>query len=469
MRSTPAATAPLPATAAITLAAHAHALLQIGEPREAARGAEQATRLDAGLAAAWFVLGAARRAAGEPEAAIAALQQATALAPRHAPAWLALGNAMADRGQTGESAALVRRAISLDPNLAEAHASLGAVLTASGDLAAATAACDTAIALAPDFAPAYWNRAFARLLAGDFPGGWADAEWRKLHPAFAADFAALHAPEWKGGDIAGRTLLVHAGQGMGDTIQFARYLPLLAAAGAELVLACAAALVPLLSQLPGIAVVPRAAGLPAHDTWVDQMSLPLLFATREETIPARHFYLRAAPHRTAAWCERLGQGLRIGLAWAGNPAHANDRHRSLPPGAAASLLAPLHDLAATRPSLRLIGLQTGPRHADLAALGITDLSPALADFAETAAVIATLDLVVTVDTAIAHLAGAMGKPVWLMLPHAPDWRWQLVRTDSPWYASMRLFRQPAPGDWQSVVRAIAAALSNFATPTPWNG
>lgn len=448
--------------AARTHAALAGALVRSGQKAAALAAADAALRIDPALSDAWLARGVALRALGQAEDAEAVLAQAARLAPGDAEIALAHGNALADCGRLEAAATLLRHAVTLQPALPEAHASLAAVLTAHGDLPAAVAACDRAIEYAPAFAPAYWNRAVAHLLAGDFAAGWRDAEWRKRHPSFAADFAGLAGPEWTGGPLAGLRLLVHAGQGMGDTIHFARYLPLLAAEGAQVVLACAAALVPLLSRIPGITVVPRAAGLPAHDAWVDQMSLPLLLATRAGRSPAPYPtepYLQAEPHRVATWRRGIGAAIRVGLAWAGNPAHANDRRRSLPLGQTAILLAPLHRLSAAVPRLRFVGLQAGPRHSELAeAFGMADIPADLVDFAETAAVVETLDLVITVDTAVAHLAGALGKPVWLMLPHAPDWRWQLGRTDSPWYPSMRLFRQPAPGDWASVVRAVAGAL-----------
>jgi tetratricopeptide (TPR) repeat protein len=458
-------------------------LVAAGQPEAALVEAEAGLARRGDMADAWLARGVALRALGRATEAVAALDRAANLAPDQAPILLAMANARADSGDTATALDLLRQAIARatppasaalhatpPPGLAEAYASLGAVLTAEGRLPEAVAACTSAIAAAPSYAPAHWNRAVARLLAGDLDGGFEDAEWRKRHPRFAADFAALTqapgaAPEWQGEPLRGRHLLVHAGQGMGDTIMFARYLAPLAAraaaeGGARLTLACAASLVPLLER-QGIAAIPRAAGLPPHDLWIDQMSLPRLLAspaTGIEPIPRAQGYLAADPERVATWRREIGLGVRIGLVWAGNPAHGNDRHRSLPPGAAARLLRPLHRLAASVPRLRLIGLQHGPRHAELGALGVPDYAAALTDWSETAALVSALDLVITVDTAVAHLAGALGRPAWVMLPHAPDWRWQLARPDSPWYAALRLFRQPVPGDWDSVVRAAAAAL-----------
>ena len=431
-------------------------LVQAGQPEAALVEAEAALVRNPRMADAWLARGIALRALGRAAEAVAALDHAASLAPDAAVVLLAMANARADCGDTGTAAELLRQAIARAPRLAEAHASLGAVLTAEGRLPEAIAACNGAIAADPGFAPGWWNRAVARLLAGDLEGGFEDAEWRKRHSRFAGDFSALTGPEWTGGPLAGQHLLVHAGQGMGDTIQFARYLPALVARGARVTLACAAALVPLLSRIEGVEVVARADGLPPHDLWVDQMSLPHLLGV--ETVPHADGYLAADPVRVAAWRREIGMGVRIGLVWAGNPGHANDRHRSLPPGAAARLLRPIQRIAAAVPRLRLVALQLGPRHGELVPLGIPHLAAELPDFAATAALVSALDLVVTVDTAVAHLAGALGRPAWVMLPHAPDWRWQLVRSDSPWYGALRLFRQPTPGDWDSVVRAVAAAL-----------
>jgi hypothetical protein len=331
--------------------------------------------------------------------------------------------------------------------LAEAHASLGFVLTGLGRLGEAVAACDAAIALRPAFVQAHWNLAVAALLHGDFVRGFAEYEWRKRHDRFRRDFIDLPGPVWTGGDPEGRTILVHAEQGLGDTIQFARYLPLIAARGGRAVLACERPLIPLLASLPGVDVVPKDAPLPRYDAWIDQMSLPHAFATRPDSILSPAGYLRADPARVAAWRARLPPGRKVGVAWAGNPAHSNDRRRSLSGAALAPLL--------TLPGMHFVNLQVGAREGEA---GLPVLSPALTEYAETAAVVANLDLVVTVDTSVAHVAGALGVPCWVMLPHAPDWRWMLGRDDTPWYRSLRLFRQQQAGDWGGVIARVAAGL-----------
>lgn len=431
----------------------AAALLRAGDSEAALAAAVRAIEVAPGLAEAWFVRGAALRALRRFEAAIDALSRAVEIEPGHARAHLALGNAHLDLDRLACGVHHLRTAIALDPKLPEAHASLGFLLAGSGRLAEAVAACEAAIRLRPDFARAHWNLSFALLLAGDFERGWEEYEWRKRHDRFARDFLSLPGREWEGEPLAGRTLLVHAEQGLGDTLQFARYLPLLAEHGARVVLACAPSLIPLLEKMPGVAsAVPKVGALPRYDFWVDQMSLPRLFRTRPDTIPAPAGYLRADPVRVAGWMPATAMRPRVGIVWAGNPEHSNDSRRSMPVDALAPILGV--------PGIEWVSLQVGPGSAGIAdRFGIPDRSAALIDFAETAALVETLGLVIAVDTSTAHLAGAMGKPVWVMIPFAPDWRWMHGRDDSPWYASLRLFRQSAPSDWEGVARRVAEALA----------
>jgi hypothetical protein len=425
------------------------ALLHLKQPAPALLAVEAACAADARLAEAWFVRGTALAALGRAEDAVTALETAVARDPRHARAHLNLGNAWLDLDRFGPAEQHLRRAIALAPTLPEAHASLGFLLTGSGRLADAVAACDAAIRLRPDFAQAYWNRSFAELLAGDYAPAWDDYEWRKRHARFGQYFRRLPGPEWRGEALAGRRLLVLAEQGLGDAIQFARFLPLLRERGAHVVLACAPSLLAVLAPLP-VEVVAKAATPPPHDLWVDQMSLPRLLGTRVASIPAAGGYLAADPARVAAWRGRLPSGKRVGLVWAGNPGHSNDARRSVP-------VAQLAPLLACR-SVRFVSLQVGPNSGEAARLGLADNAATLTDFGETAALASALDLVIAVDTSTAHLAGALGRPVWVLLPYAPDWRWLIGRDDSPWYASMRLFRQHQPGDWAGVIARVAAAL-----------
>lgn len=399
--------------------------------------------------------GTALNALGEPALACAALTRAAALRPDHAPSFLNLANAQADLDDMGAAEALCRRAIQLDPSMPEAHASLGFILTSKGRPAAAIEACEAAIRLSPDFTQAHWNLAVAALLAGDLPRGFAAYEWRKRHLPYRGDLPALPGPEWDGSDPAGRTILVRAEQGAGDAIQFARFLPSIRDAGGIPILACPAPVAPLIRSMPGVRVVSSGDKLPRYDAWIDQMSLPRVLATTLETLPGAAGYLRADPARVQAWRARLPAGRKVGVAFSGNPLHANDHRRSIPLG----LVAPLPVI----PGNTFIDLHHG---ADAGRIGLPDLSAQLTDYAETAALIENLDLVVSVDTSVAHLAGALGKPAWVLLAAAPDWRWLLERDDSPWYGSLRLLRQQRAGDWTGPLAQVTRELPPFLRSAP---
>ncbi|WP_376100560.1 tetratricopeptide repeat protein [Roseomonas sp. CCTCC AB2023176] len=318
----------------------------------------------------------------------------------------------------------------------------------------AIAAFAEARRLDPAFAEAEWNESLSRLALGDFAAGLPayEARWRRRNhpgPRHAA------APVWRGEDLAGRTLLLHAEQGLGDTIQMVRYVPLAAARGARVVVEVQRPLLPLLRDLPGAAqVIATGDPVPPHDVQCPIMSLPLAFGTRRDTIPAAIPYVAADPARVAAWDRELPRGpLRLGLVCSGNPDHAADRERSVPLAAFAPLLGP---------GVAAFLVQTDLREADadvLAAEGrITPLRERLTSFTETAAVLSALDLVVAVDTSVAHLAGALGRPVHLLLPHLADWRWMLDRADSPWYPTMRLHRRGRGEGWGDVIARVAAEV-----------
>ena len=326
-----------------------------------------------------------------------------------------------------------------------------------GRLDEARASFDHAVGIRPNFAQAHWNRAQAMLLAGAFARGWREHEWRlAAHPELQRPFAQ---PLWLGEEpLAGKTLLLHAEQGLGDTIQFCRYAPLAGARGARVVLEVQTSLVDLLRDLPGVSsVVARGDPLPPFVLHCPLPSLPLAFGTTLATIPAQTPYLRVPADRAAAWEARLGRKRpRVGLVWSGNAGHRRDRSRSIPLYA----LMPLFDLDAT-----FVSLQKDVRAADQAVLQQTpklvDVSAGLESFADTAALIGELDLVIAVDTSVAHLTGALGKRLWLLLPAAPDWRWLTGRDDSPWYPTARLFRQNDARAWGPVVTRVRAALQEM--------
>jgi tetratricopeptide (TPR) repeat protein len=401
-------------------------------------------------------LGAALHRLGRPQEAAASYRAALALEPDLAAAHANLGLALQAAGRSAEALPHHQRAAELQPDSAEFHNNLGLVLQDLGELPAAIAEFERAIARRPDFADAHMDLGIARLLTGDFAGGWPEYEWRLARDAVAQPNRA--GPRWDGGDPAGRTILLQSEQGHGDAIQFIRYAPLIAARGGRVLVSCRPPLRRLFETVGGVAgIVGDTPPAPAFDGWAPMLSLPTLMGTSLATIPAGVAYLRADPGLAQSWRAPLAglRGLKVGVVWRGTSDHLNDRNRSTGPAQFARFL--------SLPGLAVVSLQQDARPDERAALGVEafDAGPQLGDFADTAAMIANLDLVVSVDTAVAHLAGALGAPVWTLIPFAPDWRWLLDREDSPWYPSMRLFRQPAPGDWASVMDRVRAALSRL--------
>ncbi len=430
----------------------AAAHLAAGANAEAARCAALALALDPGCDHARFTLGSALSALGKPGPAIDLFNLVLAAQPGHAGALLNRGNALIGLDRIDEGEADLRAALEINPDLREALASLAVLRTIRGDTAEAIALCDRAIALDPDFAVAQWNRGVAALLSGDFATGFEAYEWRKRHPIYGPHFDRLPAPVWRGESLAGRHLLVRAEQGLGDTIMFARFLPALAAQARRVTLACHAPLFPLFAHL-GIGLCRLDDPAPADvDCAIDQMSLPHVLRLTPSAIPASGGYLAAPEAEIARFADlapRRGERV-FGLVWAGNPGHNNDRRRSLPPGAISSLF----DL----PGVHFVALQLGARCADYE---IDSLASRITDFGATAGILHHLDGLVTVDTSIAHLAGAMGKPCHVLLSASCDWRWLLGRTDTPWYDSITLHRQEHLGDWSGPVRSVFAALSRM--------
>jgi hypothetical protein len=344
----------------------------------------------------------------------------------------------------------------------EALTNLGTAFQAKNDLPAALANYRQAIALRPALPQAHFNEAVCLLLAGEMREGWQKYEyrWQCEQRKFKRSFTP---PLWLGADsLTGKTLLVYPEQGLGDTLQFVRYVPLLAARGATVLLEVQPRLHTLMNSLPGAkAVYARGEVLPDFDVHCPLLSLPLAFSTTLNDIPASVPYLQAPADKVAHWRERLGSSHapRIGVVWSGGPYHKTDHLRSIP----------LEQFKAVLdPNIRFFSLQKEVKEPDAVILAatpeITPLGEQIADFADTAAIIANLDLVISVDTAVAHLAGALGKPTWILLPFAPDWRWLLGRDDSPWYPSARLFRQTTPGDWDSVLQRVRLELARCFLP-----
>jgi tetratricopeptide (TPR) repeat protein len=405
-------------------------------------------------------LGNALLDSGRLEEAEASLRRALALRPDYPDAHHNLGNVLSELGRWPEAEATLRHALTLAPRHAEAHNSLGRVLGLQGDHAAALASYRQAIALRPNYPDAHFNLALSLLALGRMAEGWQEYEWRWRTPQAVRARRDFTQPAWRGEPLAGRTLLIHAEQGFGDTLQFCRYAPLAAARGATVVLEVQTALVRLLRGMPGAdLVLPRGAALPDFDLHCPMLSLPLALGPADIQAAAPS-YLAPEQDAAATWAARLaGPGLRVGLVWAGHPrtnmpaVATMDRRRSLAP----ERLAPLFKV----PGVRFFSLQKiGP--AAPASLPMTDFMAEIQDFADTAALVANLDLVISVDTAVAHLAAALGRPVWLLDRFDSCWRWLTGRRDSPWYPSLRIYRQPAPGDWDPVLAEVAADLRGLA-------
>jgi len=390
--------------------------------------------------------------------ALADFDQALTVMPARAEVHYNRGNVLYTLKRFDEAIASYDRALTLQPDYAEAHANRGVALQDSKRFDAAIAAYISARTVRPDFADAYYNEALCRLLTGDFKRGFEvyERRWESgQHRGFKRDFVQ---PLWTGSeDIAGKTVFLHAEQGFGDTIQFCRYVPLLAGRGARVVLEVQEPLRTLMASLSGLAqILSRGEALPDFDLHCPLLSLPRAFATELGSVPTGVPYLRVAKDPVTQWGARLGSGGRreVGIAWSGRPTHKNDHNRSIALGEFLKIFAGI-DVA-------VVSLQREVRDADAAMLreraDIIHFGDELKDFADTAALTENLDLVIAVDTSVIHLAGALGKPVWVLLPFMPDWRWLLDRDDSPWYPSARLFRQDESRAWDSVIARVNAAL-----------
>jgi tetratricopeptide (TPR) repeat protein len=393
------------------------------------------------------------------EEALACYERALALRPDYADAHYNRGNALHELKRFADALTSYERALALRPDYAEAFSNRGNTLKELKRFEEALASYQRAVAVRPDYADAHFNEAICRMLMGDFKRGWERHEWRWETGYLENDRRNFAQKLWLGSDdIAGKTILLHAEQGFGDTIQFCRYASLLAERGVRVILEVQKPLHELLSNLPGVAqIVSRGDPLPDFDLHCPLLSLPLAFGTELATIPSQTPYLRASSQAATDWNRRLGPRNypRIGLAWSGRPMHKNDRDRSI----RLSALLPLLDFKAT-----YVSLQRDVRAGDAAVLqGRSDLlhfGDELKNFADTAALMSNLDLIISVDTGVAHLAGALAKPVWVLLPFVPDWRWLLDREDSPWYPTARLFRQDDTRRWDSVVARVHVTLAN---------
>jgi tetratricopeptide (TPR) repeat protein len=473
---------------------------EAGRPAEAERSLYRALALEPGSAEIQLQLADLYRALGRHDAALDRCREAVRLAPGAAPAYNNLGNAYRSVGQLDSAIQAYRRAIELDDALAEAHFNLGIalhhtgdqegaarhfraarraqpafaeaslnlgyVLEEQGDPAGAIQAYRDAIALAPEMAEAHVNLGMQLLLCGQYGEGWEEYDWRLRYPEYSGADLASRARRWRGEPLGGGTLLLDAEQGFGDAIQFLRYAALAAERGARVVVRCAPELAALAARTPGVAAAfARGSPLPVFDAYCPLPSLPRIFATTLATIPARVPYVLPDPGAVDRWAARLGAatgGRRVGLVWASQSGHRTAAAKSL----GLDILAPL----AAVPGLTFYSLQKGDAARQAlrppAGMHLVDLGPDLRDFSDTAAVLAGLDLVISVDTAVAHLAGAMAKPTFTLLKFAPDWRWLLGRDDSPWYPGMRLYRQESTGDWGRPVAALVGDLRRLGPSPP---
>lgn len=452
------------------------ALAGLNRPDEALATFEKALAARPDFPEAWSNRSCTLRDLGRPEEAVASCDQAIALRPSYAEAWSNRGNALSDLNRPLDAQASYERALASSSALADAWNNLGLTFVDMDRHAEALACYERALAIAPDSAETHWNRALCMLQTGELAAGFAEYEWRWKRKRIAAGMRAFDAPLWLGETpLDGKTILLHAEQGLGDTLQFCRYAALVAAKGARVVLEVQSELVRLLDGLEGVAeLVASGDPLPAFDFHSPLLSLPLALRTTVETIPARTPYLFAEARASARWRARVAQAtppqtLKVGLVWAGGhrphvpELRKNDARRSL----SFDRFAPIVET----PGVQFFSLQKGDkavrqlgemRAQHAASANVVDWTGELNDFADTAALVENLDLVISVDTSTAHLAGAMNKPVWILNRLDTCWRWMLEREDTPWYPSARLFRQPTLGDWDSVIEAVARELKTRA-------
>jgi tetratricopeptide (TPR) repeat protein len=430
--------------------------LQRGDADGALERFARAAALDPTFADAHYNKAVALGALERWEEALSAYDAAIRIDPRHARAWNNRGNVLQKLERWEEALASYDRTLALTPRRAEALHNRGLVLLALARPRDALATFEAAVAIDPRLADAQWSKSHAHLILGEFEQGWPLQEWRWRTQDMAHLARDYPEPLWLGGEsLEGKDILLWGDQGFGDALMMARYVPLAARAAAKVQLEVHPLLARLMRTLsPSIDVIAEGEKFPRFDMHCPLGSLPLAFRTTLETIPGREPYLRATPEDAREWADRLGPRTRkrIGIAWSGNPAMKADREKRVPLEELASLFGEDCEFHCVQTQFR-----PGDEEAARAA-GVRLWGSSLRDFADTAALLENLDLVVTSDTAAAHLAGAIGRPTWILLAHVADQRWLLDRSDSPWYPTARLFRQPRRGDWKAVIAAVRAAL-----------
>ncbi|MDR2212709.1 MAG: tetratricopeptide repeat-containing glycosyltransferase family protein, partial [Pseudomonadales bacterium] len=439
-------------------------LEKLGRYEDALASYDKLLALKPDCAEAYHDRGVILERLGRYDAALHSFDRTIALRPDYAETHRCRAIALEKSGRYAEALESCNRAIALKPDYAPAYYSRGVSLERLGRQHDALTSFDRAVTLDPHYAPAQFAKGAVLLRLGDYGAGWELYEWRLRGgvPLKHLDPRKLKQPQWRGEALGGQTILLYCEQGLGDSMQMLRYLPRIKAEAARVILDLPKTLQPLLGELAsGITVVvERGVVLPRFDLQCSLMSLPLACGTRLDTIVAQVPYLSAPDERLPAWRARLPRraSLRVGLVWSGGIANPNDHNRSI----ALERLAPLLALE----GVSFISLQKEYRDADLPALArlpIERIDADIADFGDTAAAIEQCDLVIAVDTAVVHLAGALGKPVWVLLPYVADWRWLLDRDDSPWYPTARLFRQHGIGDWEGVIAELVTRLRNLAS------
>jgi hypothetical protein len=404
---------------------------------------------------------AALPAEQHPAAAVAALMRQMPPSVYDGYVYYAYGNALFREDRLEEAEAALRRAVRLDPTRAEAFNDLAATLFAMGRESEALAFIRRSLDLNPALAEAQETDAIWLLRYGRFRDGWRKYEARMRTHNNQHLVREFSQPQWQGQPLNGRTILLHSEQGLGDTLQFVRYAPLVAQRGGRVILEVYPQVLPVLGRMPGIdRIIVRGDPVPPFDTWCSLLSLPLMFRTDLDSIPANIPYLTVPEDRVPVWRRRLGprRGLRVGIAWSGNPAHRDDKRRSIPFPLFRTILKD-----DPRVSFHVVQAQVRGEDAELlkGCPNVHNHAPLQTSFGETAALYSLLDLVIGIDTSVMHLAGALGCPGWLLLMNVADWRWLLARDDSPWYPSLELFRQPRQGDWASVLAAVSARLEEM--------
>lgn len=422
---------------------------------------DKAIALKPDFAEAYCSRGISMQELGQQQAAAQSYARAVAIAPLYADAHANRGLALRELGQLDTAVACFDQAIAINPNHVSAYTNRGIALQELLRLQDAITSYNKALAIQPDFAPAHWNRSLALMLLGDFAIGLEEFEWRWKTASTGLSPRNFPQPLWLGHEpIENKTILLHCEQGLGDSIHFCRYATLASRLGARVILEVQTPLVGLLTRLEGVtAVLAQGSVLPDFDCHCPLLSLPLAFKTRLDNIPSARGYLQADANKLAQWRQKLGDrhNPRVGLVWSGNQKYVNDRNRSI---ALSDLLSLLPD------GFQYVSLQKELRVGDARALesrpDIHDFSHSLVDFSDTAALCELMDLVISVDTSAAHLSAALDRPTWILLPFLPDWRWQLGRSDSPWYPSAKLYRQAIRGDWADVLVRVTADLRQFA-------